>query len=657
MRSNSLLISLALVISGTLAAAEMPVTGTGIPELAGFDQFMQGHMSKWQIPGGALAVSRNGQLLYARGYGFADRELAEPVRPDALFRIASLSKPVTAVATMKLVEEGRLDLDARAFDLLSDYLPDPRPETFDPRILSITIRQLLHHTAGWDMVASGFDPMSHVVEAAHLAGEKPPAGCPTVVRGMIRLFPLEFAPGSRSAYSNLGYCILGLLIEKVSGTSYERYVREHVLRPAGIERMMTGRTRLEHRVPGEVRYYDVSGNARSVFPDGPALVPAPYGGFYLEAMAANGGWIASAVDLVKFADSVDGRRGAPLLNARTVAEMLSRPPAPVSQSGNAWYAKGWGVFAGGNGGLNWTHNGGLPGTATLLVRFQSGLTWAAVFNSRPAAEAQFFTELDRGLLQAAQSVRTWPAHDLHPEFAPAGTRPVLAPTMAVTSAASGEAGIVSGSWVSIRGAGLAASSRTWRSDDFSGDRLPVELDGVRVLMNGQPAAVYAISETHVTAQAPELPAGRMWVQISRGGETSEPVAALVRNSAPELYAQSCGERLCASATHPDGVPAGDPGVISGSRPAVPGGRVLLFATGLAPSPAGRLIRAPAALNDPVSVRFGGADATVEFAGLVAPGLFQINVVVPESLAAGDHEVTIHTQGQASRSGVILSVRR
>ena len=122
-----------------------------------FDRLVADLMHRYNLPGGALAIVKDGRLVFARGYGLADIQNQEPVRPDSLFRIASLSKQVTAVAVLKLVEEGKLDLDERVFEILSDFT-EPEGASRDPRIAEITVRHLLHHAGGWDKEVSGFDP-------------------------------------------------------------------------------------------------------------------------------------------------------------------------------------------------------------------------------------------------------------------------------------------------------------------------------------------------------------------------------------------------------------------------------------------------------------------------------------------------------------------
>jgi N-acyl-D-amino-acid deacylase len=218
-----------------------------VPELASFDRTIAGLMAKWQIPGASIAVVKDGRLVLAHGYGWADRESRQPVRPESLFRIASLSKSLTAAAVLKLAEEGRLRLDDKAFALLGDLKPRPGAAV-NPDLRKITLRNLLQHSGGWDRDQS-FDPMFRPREIAATMGVPPPAGAETIVRYMLDQ-PLQFAPGTKYAYSNFGYCVLGRIVEKVSGERYEDFVRNRILRPAGATAMRLGHTLLGERAPG-----------------------------------------------------------------------------------------------------------------------------------------------------------------------------------------------------------------------------------------------------------------------------------------------------------------------------------------------------------------------------------------------------------------------
>jgi N-acyl-D-amino-acid deacylase len=415
--------------SSAMTQSGTPIAATSQPasELAAVDAVMGDLMARWQLPGGQVALAKDGHLVLNRGYGQADVDAGEPVQPASLFRIASVTKAITAVGTLRLVDAGTLSLDAAVFPLL-DFGP-PAHATMDPRLASITVQDLLVHAGGWDS-AQSFDPQGLPFSrmAAAAVGLADPAEATTIVRFMLGE-PLDFDPGTRQAYSNFGFNVLGRVIEQVSGQPYEAYVRAHVLAPAGITRMRLGRTRLADRAPGEVRYYAPPGQALSwsVF-WGEGYAPFAYGGnTYLEALDAHGGWIASAADLVRFATAVDGQRGPALLTPETVQAMLTTPRPPTGApstgipgvTGEVTAGLGWDVIPLA-GGLEWSRVGALMGSsAAWVTRRPDGATIAFTVNSLPPDYNAFLNEAITTLGQAVDAIRSWPASDLFPAKEPA----------------------------------------------------------------------------------------------------------------------------------------------------------------------------------------------------------------------------------------------
>ena len=397
----------AVLASCQSCGTSAPPDDTGVTAEESFERVVTALMSKWNIPGGAVALARNGVPVMTAAYGLADKiRLFAAVTGDSLFRIASLSKPVTAAAILKLREAGLLDLGARVFDILDDVVP-PEGATPDPRLASVTVLDLLRHSGGWDRGVS-FDPMFRSREIAAALGVAPPADAAAVVRYM-KGQPLDLDPGTKYAYSNFGYCLLGRIVEKITGQPYADYVRSAILDPAGATGMRLGRSLEADRAAGEVVYYDYAGAplAESVFPTGPETVPWPYGGFAIEPMDAHGGWLASARDLLRFVLAVDGRAATPdVLQPASIALMVERPPLAEYSGAAAYYALGWQVRPTG-GDANWWHTGSLPGTSTILVRTANNLSWVALFNSRPAASDSFFNELDSELWRAVNAVTEW----------------------------------------------------------------------------------------------------------------------------------------------------------------------------------------------------------------------------------------------------------
>lgn len=229
----------------------------------------------------------------------------------------------------------------------------------------------------------------------------------------------------------------------------------------------------------------------------------------------------------------------------------------------------------------------------------------------------------------------------------------------VSNSASGAAAVESGSWVSIYGTGLSATTRPWQTSDFSGNNLPTTLDGVTVLIDGKKAAISYVSPIQLNVQVPaDTATGSVSVQVtsSLGSATSTTTLAAY---APGLFVQG----KYAAARHTDGTLVAPPGFVSGltSKSAVPGETIAIFAEGFGPtSPAvapGQMVNTPEPVTNlgQVSVTIGGVAAKVSYAGIVAPGEYQLNVVVP-ALQDGDQAIAASVNGQNAQSGLFLSVQ-
>jgi N-acyl-D-amino-acid deacylase len=228
------------------------------------------------------------------------------------------------------VESGKLSLDDKAFDILSNIRPRSG-RVGDSRTTAITIRNLLSHSGGWDVTKSGdpiVAPFSQQIASAMGVPFPPP---PTAIISYMLDRDLDFNPGTRFAYSNFGYLVLGRVIEKVSGNSYEEFVRLQVLTPLGIERMRLGRTPLSSRLPSEVRYYDYPGAPLldSIMPGVFGKVSEPYSGIVaMESADSAGAWIASPIDLVRVFAMLDGWGAPAILGPETIRQILT-PVFPI----------------------------------------------------------------------------------------------------------------------------------------------------------------------------------------------------------------------------------------------------------------------------------------------------------------------------------------
>ncbi|QDV81594.1 serine hydrolase domain-containing protein [Planctomycetes bacterium TBK1r] len=395
------------------AAPANVASGEADERFASYDRMMRDFMTEHRVPGASIAVTDRGKVVFARGYGYADIAQQQPVQPDSLFRIASLSKPITAVAVLQLIEQGKVTLDDKVFDVLDFESDIASTEEFDERLREITIRHLLEHRGGWDRDVS-FDAMFRSTGFADQVGTEPPADQQTVIKAMLSQ-PLDFDPGQRYAYSNFGYCLLGRVIETLTNQGYEAYVQQHVLAPLGVTSMRIGATRLEGRAENEVRYYQ-PGTGKSVFAsDRGEEVPWPYGAWYLQAMDSHGGWIASASDLAKFAAAFDDPDQCPILSRESIEWMDRRPPGLAGNDADGkeksrYYSLGWSNRTVGPGKVNHWHTGSLDGTATIMIRRHDGKNLIALLNARVSPSASHLgSAIDRLLHQAADAVTDWPA--------------------------------------------------------------------------------------------------------------------------------------------------------------------------------------------------------------------------------------------------------
>jgi CubicO group peptidase (beta-lactamase class C family) len=236
--------------------------------------------------------------------------------------------------------------------------------------------------------------------------------------------PLDFDPGSRYARSNFGYSLLGRVIERVTGIAYERYVQQAVLAPLGLHRMRLGKTLPAERAADEVMYHDAQDRTRPAVmgPIG-AWVPVPYGAWSLEALDAPAGWLASAVDLVRFAAAFDVPAACPILQPESIVTMFARPAGPAGHEGSGtpkavYYGCGWQVRPiGQRGDVDTWHFGRLDGTSALLARRYDGKNCAVLFNTSNGPDGQQLANKIAGLLhQAVDQVQDWPTADQFPQL-------------------------------------------------------------------------------------------------------------------------------------------------------------------------------------------------------------------------------------------------
>ncbi|XP_052086879.1 uncharacterized protein LOC127724072 isoform X2 [Mytilus californianus] len=321
-------------------------------------------MQQQDITGGSLAICFHGKLIYTQGYGVANSGLK--ALSTSLFRLASISKTITAVGILKLVEDGKLKLDQKIFGqngILKKYKPSGKG---DKKLLKITVRHLLQHSGGWDRDQVGDAVFWKLPKKKRVD----PYSDEALIKYMLS-WKLQFTPGKRHAYSNLGYLILGKVMEAVTGMPYINYIQE-ICRSFNV---LPGYAKQIDSYPLEVKYFNNRENILepSVFEE-EGSVPAQYGGFKMEGTESYGGLVMSVVELLALFNQINsGDR--PLVAEECFRLMIERPSYEL---GDQWYGLGLDVQ---NNGLSWGHTGAMEGTSTTVHCHKSGLSWALFFNT------------------------------------------------------------------------------------------------------------------------------------------------------------------------------------------------------------------------------------------------------------------------------------
>jgi D-alanyl-D-alanine carboxypeptidase len=319
-----------LVVAPAVAAAD------------GIDEYLRAEMQRRQIPGLALAVVRNGTVVKLGGYGFANLEHEVPVTPDTVFELASVTKQFTATAIMVLVEEGKVRLD----EPVGTYLTGT-PDTWKP----ITVRHLLTHTAGLPSLEENFKALwPGGLRLRYTTSQLFDAATKDT---------LSFAAGERFQYSDVGYFLLGMIIERVSGKRYAEFVDERFFRPLGMTStsVLDHSRILKHRAAGYTLRNGQLVNIRRVVD---VELPSHYGVF------------SSVTDLVTWDAALSAGR---VLKPASLAQMWT----PVRLNYGGHYAYGFGWFASERRGHRWITHTGITGTE--FSRFpDDGLTVIVLTN-------------------------------------------------------------------------------------------------------------------------------------------------------------------------------------------------------------------------------------------------------------------------------------
>ena len=296
----------------------------------GVAQYVNAEMARQHVPGVAVLVVRNGEIVRAQGFGLANVELQVPVKPETLFQSGSVGKQFTATAIMMLVEQGKIALD----DSITKYFPEA-PPAWKP----VTIRHLLTHTGGFTDYPKDFDFRKDRSEAELLK----------IVAGI----PLAFPPGTKWSYSNLGYLTLGVLIHRVTGTFYGDVLQARIFRPLGMTttRIMSEADIIPNRASG---YRLVKGELKNQEWVSPTLNTTADGSLYF-----------SILDLAKWDAALYTEK---LLKRSSLEQMWTVAKLNDGRPNSGDYGFGWDITSS-HGHRLIEHGGSWQGFKTQISRY------------------------------------------------------------------------------------------------------------------------------------------------------------------------------------------------------------------------------------------------------------------------------------------------
>ena len=347
---------------------EVPINSGGNQDnsVANLDDITSGFeslMNIYRIPGAQVAITRFNKIIYLESFGKANIENNIDVHENSVFRIASISKPITLTAISKLVADGKLHLDDLIFGEESLLGTEYGDLPYEEQEESITLNHLIEHMGGFSN-----DPNDIMFDDITLTHSD-------LIAKVLDQRSLTYTPGTQYEYSNFGYSLLGRIIEKVTGMAYEDYVKEMILAPMNISGMnIAGNTKSDAH-ENEVTYYSSWGDPYSM---------------NVTRMDSHGGWIASTKDLALYAMNSDLEASVP---------DLLEPDEGLSylQSGN------------------WNHNGALPGTVTVL-QVEYPISYVVLTNSGNSNFQEVIQAIRNYMNEKIENRQEWPNNDVIDEL-------------------------------------------------------------------------------------------------------------------------------------------------------------------------------------------------------------------------------------------------
>ncbi len=369
-----------------------------IGETEKFDAAIRRFMRYWDIKGASFALMKNDSLIYAKGYGYSNIQDSTECEVSNVFRVASVSKLITAVAVMRLCETGKLSTDDFVFGEEGILCDSVFLNIRDKNIKKITVNHLLRHTGGFANPHG--DAAFNTDLVARYLGKELPLSMDDMVEYATRI-RLRAKPGGWYNYSNLGYIILSKVIEKASGLPYEKYVKDSVLAPIGCYDIHLAHNYSDEFLENEVQYYEVK-EAEPVpsFDGSDTLVMKSRGGNDVHGLYGAGGWVASPVELLKLVAAID--------NCPVKREFLSQESIDfMTLQDKQTKPAGWASVTP----KEWLRSGSMSGTSALIKAQADGYTWAFISNSSSWTGPALSRQMNRDITKAINRVKKWPEVD------------------------------------------------------------------------------------------------------------------------------------------------------------------------------------------------------------------------------------------------------
>jgi CubicO group peptidase (beta-lactamase class C family) len=352
LRRSLLLLGLAgLGLPAPVAAQAPPAIASAPSQSEAVDAIVQKSMQVRQFPAASIAVIKDGTVVVAKGYGLSDVEKSIKATEQTVYQLASVTKPFTAMATLMLVEEGKLSLDGKITEILPGL-----PAAWSP----VTVRHLLTHTSGIKSYTEVFGEKK-VTEGQVFTNDQ--------ILALVKDAPLQFAPGEKFAYCNTGYYLLGMIIEKVSGQPYATFLADRIFKPLG----MTSTSLDDYADARPVRAKGYSTTNGQTTLAGHTHPSQPF---------SAGALVSNVVDLAKWDAALAARK---LLKPASYDAMWT--PMRFNDGKTSAYAFGWQVDPFRTRPRQ-AHGGGITGFSTFVARFPEDKVTVIVLTNQAGGAAQ-----------------------------------------------------------------------------------------------------------------------------------------------------------------------------------------------------------------------------------------------------------------------------